>query len=155
MVDILRITYSKTFSLLNILYSAWYFIEVWFHDEVIKWRHFQRDWPFVRGIHRSPVNSPHKGQWHGALMFSLISVWINGWVNNREAGDLRHHPAHYEVSVMRSCVLKQWWLGDTCIHYSGLMTKLEGDISLASIIIHILYKWCIFCKMLMIDVWCW
>ena len=43
------------------------------------------------GIHRWPVNSPHKGQWRGALMFSLICTWINGWVNNREAGDLRHH----------------------------------------------------------------
>ena len=42
------------------------------HDDVIKWKHFPRYWPFVRGIHRSPVNSPHKGQWHGALMFSLM-----------------------------------------------------------------------------------
>ena len=33
-----------------------------FHDDVIKWKHFPRYWPFVRGIHRSPVNSPHKGQ---------------------------------------------------------------------------------------------
>ena len=41
-------------------------------DDVIKWKHFPRYWPFVRGIHRSPVNSPHKGQWRGALMFSLI-----------------------------------------------------------------------------------
>ena len=57
------------------------------HDDVIKWKHFPRNWPFVRGIHRSPVNSPHKGQWRGALMFSLICVWINDWVNNREAGD--------------------------------------------------------------------
>ena len=48
------------------------------HDDVIKWRHFPRCWPFVRGIHRSPVNSPHKGQWRWALMFSLICVWING-----------------------------------------------------------------------------
>ena len=35
-----------------------------------------------------------------ALMFSLICVWINGWVNNREAGDLRWHRAHYDVTVM-------------------------------------------------------
>ena len=56
------------------------------HDEVIKWKHFPRNWPFVRGIHWSPVNSPYKGQWRGALMFSLINVWINGWVNNRKAG---------------------------------------------------------------------
>ena len=42
------------------------------YDDVIKWKQFPRYWPFVRGIHRSPVNSPHKGQWRGALMFSLI-----------------------------------------------------------------------------------
>ena len=53
----------------------------------------------VWGIHRSPVNSPHKGQWRGALMFSLICVWINGWVNNREAGDLRCYRAQYDVIV--------------------------------------------------------
>ena len=41
------------------------------HDDVSKWKHFQRNWPFVRGIHRSTVNSPHKDQWRGALMFSL------------------------------------------------------------------------------------
>ena len=70
------------------------------HDDVIKCRHFPRYWPFVRGIHRSPVNSPHKGQWRGALMFSLICAWINGWVNKREAGDLRRHRAHYDVIVM-------------------------------------------------------
>ena len=49
-----------------------------------------------------PVNSPHKGQWRGALMFSLICTWINDWVNNREAGDLRRHRAHHDVTVMRA-----------------------------------------------------
>ena len=72
----------------------------WIHYDVIKWKHFPRNWPIVRGIHRSPVNSPHKGQWRGALMFSLIGAWINGWVNNREAGDLRRYRAHYDVIVM-------------------------------------------------------
>ena len=52
------------------------------HDDVIKWKHFPRYWPFVRGIHRSPVNSRHKSQWRGALMFSLICVWINDWVKH-------------------------------------------------------------------------
>ena len=70
------------------------------HDDVIKWKHFPRYWPFMRGIHRSPVNSPHKGQWRGVLMFSLICAWMNGWVNNREAGDLRRHRAHYNATVM-------------------------------------------------------
>ena len=75
------------------------------HVDVIKWKHFPRYWPFVRGIHRSPVNSPHKGQWHGALMFSLIFVWINDWVNNREAGDLRRYHTHYDVTVMRLSII--------------------------------------------------
>ena len=78
------------------------------------WRHqmetFPRYWPFVRGIHRSPVNSSR--QWRGAWVFSLICVWINGWVNNREAGDLRRYRAHYDVTVMahdkyRSICLKK------------------------------------------------
>ena len=47
-----------------------------------------------------PMNSPHKGQWRRALMFSLICAWINDWVNNREAGDLRSHQGHYDVNVM-------------------------------------------------------
>ena len=53
------------------------------HDDVIKWKHFPRYWPFVWRIHRSPVNSPHKGQWRGTMMFPLICVGINGWINNR------------------------------------------------------------------------
>ena len=72
------------------------------HDDVIKWKHFPRNWPFVRGIHRSPVNSPHKGQWRGALMFTLICARIKGWVNNREAGDLGRYRGHYDVTVMET-----------------------------------------------------
>ena len=56
----------------------------------------------LRGIHRSPVNSPHTDQWRGALMFSLICAWTDSWVNNQDAGDLRRHRAHYDVTVM-------WW----------------------------------------------
>ena len=72
-------------------------------DDVTKWKYFPRYWPFVRGIHQSPVNSPHKGQWRGAL----ICVWINGWVNNREAGDLRRYRAHYDVIVMAKPLLTE------------------------------------------------
>ena len=71
-----------------------------YHDDVIKWKPFLRYWSFVWGIHRSPVSSPQKGQWRGALMFSLMCVWINGSVNNREAGDLRCYRAHHDVIVM-------------------------------------------------------
>ena len=79
----------------------------WIHDDVI-WKHFPRYWPFVGGIHRSPVNSPHKGQWRGALVFSMICAWINGQVNNREAGDLRRHPTHYGVIVMYELLLNSY-----------------------------------------------
>ena len=78
------------------------------HDDVIKWRHFPRYWPFVRRIHRSPVNSPHKGQWRGALMFTLICARIKGWVNNCEAGDLRRNRAHYDVIVMFVCYFSRF-----------------------------------------------
>ena len=71
------------------------------HDDVIKWKYFPRYWPIVLGFHRSPVNSPHKGHWRGALMFSLICTRINVWVQNGETGDLRRYRAHYDVIVVR------------------------------------------------------
>ena len=85
----------------------------------MKGKHFPRYWPFVRGIHRSPVNSPHKGQWRGALIFSLICVWINGWVNNHEAGDLRRYRAHHDVTVF-------WWSHDVEM-LSASLVHCEGN----------------------------
>ena len=90
----------------------------WSLDDVIKWEHFPRYWPFVWGIHRLPVNSPHKGQWRGALMFSLICTWINGWVNNLKAGDLRLHRAHYDVTVMQNFVST---LPTDAVAYTGVL----------------------------------
>ena len=62
------------------------------------WRHPMKTFSALLTI--CAMNSPHKGQWRGALMFSFISGWISGWVNNREAGDLECHRAHYDVIVM-------------------------------------------------------
>ena len=62
--------------------------------------------PLCGKNHRSPVNSTHKGQWRGASMFSLICAWINGWVNHREAGDLRSHGDLYDITVMKNVVCK-------------------------------------------------
>ena len=67
------------------------------HDDAIKW-------PFVRGIHLSPVNSPHKGQWYRDFMLSLIYAWTNVWAYHRNAGDLRRHCAQYDVT---------WWYANT------------------------------------------
>ena len=90
------------------------------HYDVIKWKHFPRNWPFVRGIHRSPVNSPHKGQWRGALMFTLICARINGWVNTREAGDLRRYRPHYDFIVMsRNGELHRSWLINMAVGWYG------------------------------------
>ena len=66
-----------------------------------------------------PVNCPHKGQWRGALMFTLICAQINGWVNNREAGDVRRYRAHYDVIVMLIVLV----LDKSCGH--------NGDFSFA------------------------
>ena len=60
-----------------------------YHDDAMKWKHFPRYWPFC--VQR-PVTR--------MLMFSLICAWIKAWVKNREAGNLRHHRAHYDVIVM-------------------------------------------------------
>ena len=76
------------------------FIFSWWRHQMIKWKHFLCHLPFVQGIHQSLVNSLHKGQWGGALMFSLTCAWINGWVNNHEAGYLGCHRAHYDATVM-------------------------------------------------------
>ena len=91
------------------------YLAIQFHDDVIKWKHLPRYWPFVWGIHRSPVISPHKGQWRGALMFLWSAPWINGWVNNREAGDLRQNCAHCDVTVMSSWFCTQHW-SDSWMH---------------------------------------
>ena len=96
-----------------------------YHDDVIKWKHFPGNWPFVRGIHRSPVNFPHKGQWRGALMFSSIYARINDWVNNREAGDLRRQHGHYDVIAM------SWWHHDVETLFTSGYTALVISMLLA------------------------
>ena len=61
-----------------------------------------------------PMNSPHKGQWRGAVMFSLICAWINSWANNREAGGLGRHRAQYDITIMTQAL-------------SALLTPVIGD----------------------------
>ena len=85
------------------------FISTLSHDDVIKWKHFPRYWTFVRRIHRWPMNCPHKGQWRGALVFSLMCAWINGWVNNGEAGDLRRTPSRPLCRELVCITVKWTW----------------------------------------------
>ena len=105
----------------------------------------------VRGIHRSPVDSPHKGHWHGALMFSLICAWTNGWANNWDSGDLWRHHAHYYVIVMPSdwfrrsvflenenserpcfmhiCITRPWWINSSS---SNFIARTHGCVLVCS-----------------------
>ena len=94
--------FSEHIVLINIL-------RTWWRYQI--WKHFLGYWPFVRGTHRSPMDSPHKGQWRRALMCSLICAWTNAWTNNWDAGDLRRHRAHYVVTVMFPAKLPS----NTCI----------------------------------------
>ena len=72
------------------------------HDDIIKWRHSLRYGPFVweftghRWITRTKASDAELWFWS--------APWISGWVNNREAGDLRRHHAYYDVIVMQSNV---------------------------------------------------
>ena len=108
------------------------------HDDVIKWKHFPRYWPFAWGIHRSPINSPYKGQWRGTLMFSLICARINCWVHSREAGDLRHHHTHYDVIVVISKTIKtqQKCMHNLCNVLPFRIEKLDLHIVLCGPLYH-------------------
>ena len=99
------------------------------------WRH-QHYWPFVRGIHRPTVTSPHKGQWRGALAFSLICAWTDGSVNNRHAGDLGRYFTHYDVTVMYARPLPKevkdkgfLYLSKTCLVIFCSGKKLSHNIA--------------------------
>ena len=72
------------------------YVEIlYLYDDVIKGKHFPRNWPFVRGIQRCPVNSPHKGQWLGALMLPRLNKRLRkqseGWWFETLFGPLWRH----------------------------------------------------------------
>ena len=94
-------------------------------------------------MHRSPVNSPHKSQWRRALTFSFIYTWTYGLENNRDAGDLRHHRPHYDITVMTAMLYG--------IHHSGPMEFTSGvcGISIMRLSIQTL-----FIELYKDDFWC-
>ena len=106
------------------------------HWTVAWWRHqmetFSALLALCAGNSPVPVNFPHKGQWRGDLMFTLICARINDWVNNREAGDLRRHLDHYDVSVMA-----KWW-ELTCWYWyqNDYLEKLLSQIGYISLPYH-------------------
>ena len=64
---------------------------------------------------------PAKGQWSGALMHFFIFAWMNGWVNNLEAGDLRHYHAHYDLTVTEHASLSD--------HSINCLTTTKHDLT--------------------------
>ena len=70
------------------------------------WRHQMETFSALLAI--CAGNSPVPGEFPTqrpvtrSFDVSLVCVWINGWVNNGEAGDLRCYRAHYDVTVMLS-----------------------------------------------------
>ena len=102
------------------------------HDDVIKWKQFPRNCPFV------PLCG--EGQWRGALMFSLICAWINVWVNNCEAGDLTRYRTHYDVTVMRNSYTRKDSLyietGPRWRIYASLNCAISSSCYCISIIQH-------------------
>ena len=115
------------------------------HDNVIIWKHFPRNRPFVQGIHRSPVNSPHKGQWRGALMFSFTCAWAYSWVNNEDAGYLRRHCSHYDAIVMYTFLS---FMGLLLMTYIFSLLKIVNTVHLTNILGGYLFS--IYCVLL----WC-
>ena len=118
-------SYANVFHLITQRCTEWSLGSRGIHDDVIKWKHFPRYWPFLRSIHPSLVNSAHKGQWRGALMFYLICAWINGWVNNREAGELRRNRTHHDVTEMFWQVYMYYL--NALFHYQLILSMNEWD----------------------------
>ena len=111
---VLGIDYSERTSSKLLQSIPWLLVSAPYHDDVIKWKRFLRYWPFVGG---NSTNSPHKDQWRGALIISLICALTYGWVNHRNTDYLRRHRAHYDVTMMThdiECVASTGsclWLG--------------------------------------------
>ena len=74
-----------------------------------------------------------------SLDVSVICAWINGWVNDREAGDLRHHRAHYNVTLIwtQASMTIEFDIGHDLekwgIRIYRKMTRVTSDVDLSSI----------------------
>ena len=106
---ILAILYPTPLANLVVEVGTWHSHQILLYDDddAIKRKRVSRSWPFVRGIHRSPVNSPTKAS--DAEFDVFLDLHLdNGWANHQDAGDLRHHRAHYEVTVMNDICCFDW-----------------------------------------------
>ena len=107
-------------SLTALLNTAVSYCQVWgqaVHDDVIKWKRFPRYWPFVWGIHRSPVNSPHKRPVTRSfdVFFDLclnkrLSRQLWGWWFETTSCSLwRHCNVHTMMCLCHTCKSVTFW----------------------------------------------
>ena len=88
------------------------------HGDVIKWKHFPRYWPGHWWILHTKASDAEFS------CFLWSPPWINGWVNGREAGELRLHRAHYDVIVMNKY--------EFVLVRSGVSLQLVSSIDMAT-----------------------
>ena len=76
-----------------------YLEHIFSHDDAIKWKNFRATGHFAGN---SPVPGEFPVQRPVTRSFDVFFdlFWISGWVNNREAGDLRRYRAYYGAIVM-------------------------------------------------------
>ena len=118
-------------TLLALLGLEAYVMDAMFTSMLSWWRHQMESFiallALCEGNSPVTVDSPHKGQWRGALMFSLICAWINAWVNNRVAGDSRRHSAYYDVTVMVMAFLPWGHWRAVCRHFDFFKASLHNS----------------------------
>ena len=114
----------------NVFITLWYlacFPVAWRPSQISWWRHQMETFSalLVLCARNSPVTGEFPPQRPVTRSFDVffICAWINGWVNNREAGDLRRHRAHYDVNVM-----SQWWKA-TDIHVRSRGFHIAWDLT--------------------------
>ena len=117
-------------------YSASVYI---FHNDVIKWKHFPRNWPFVQEIHRSPVNSPRKGQWREALMFSIICLnkrlskqCRRRWFGTPLRSSWRHGNSTYLIGSGTACLPS---------HHDQRLSPITGTTKMGTLDIYLNIQW--------------
>ena len=92
---------GKSYDILEYVLTSHVFLPEMLYNIDVTWVSWRLKLPATRSL----VDSPHEGQWRGALMLSLICVWTNGWASSRDAGDLERHRAHYGVTVVDAVVI--------------------------------------------------
>ena len=98
----LSISSRVTFLVLELSYDDW-------KQSRTLWRHHMETYSVLLTLYEGnpPVTTwiPLTKASDRVLMLSLICAWTNGWANNWDSSDLKHHHIHYDVTVMRATVI--------------------------------------------------